>query len=271
MSSDDNYKVKKYSPIRQILADFNDEAARSPHIQGLLEVDVTEARNIIKEYEEKHNYRISLTGWVLYCIANAVKEHERLNSFLKGSTKIIIFENVDISVMIERKTKEGKIVPYNHVVRKAETKTVKEITDEVRISQEKELEDKDFIRGSSGALVLYRFIPRFIRRYLMRKKLKNPFYLKKTAGTVGLTSLGPFVKTLSGWAVPLAIKTLNVALGGIREKPAIVDGKIVKREFLGVAYLINHNIVDGAPAARFITHSIELMESASGLSEEDLK
>lgn len=260
------YEIKKLSPVRQILADFNDVAAQMPHIDGLVEVDVTKARRLIKKIEGKEDYRISFTGWIIKCIGDAVNEHKRLNSFQIKRRQVVIFDNVDISVMIEIKDEKGQFTPYNHVVRKVETKTVREISDEIRLIQEKKIEGKEQVRrGSSLVFILYGIIPRFIRKALIRRRVKNPFYLQKTVGTVGLTSLGMFIKTISGWAIPFAIKTLNVAVGGMSEKPRIIDGKLENREYLSLTFMMNHNVVDGAPATRFIARTLELMKNGHGI------
>jgi len=44
--------------------------------------------------------------------------------------------------------------------------------------------------------------------------------------------------------------SLTVTLGGIVEKPGVVDGRIEIREYLCVTVSFDHDIIDGAPAAR---------------------
>jgi pyruvate/2-oxoglutarate dehydrogenase complex dihydrolipoamide acyltransferase (E2) component len=46
-----------------------------------------------------------------------------------------------------------------------------------------------------------------------------------------------------------------------------VDGEIRIREYLSVTISFDHDIVDGAPAARFAQRLKELVESGYGLSE----
>jgi len=58
-----------------------------------------------------------------------------------------------------------------------------------------------------------------------------------------------------------------VALGGIVEKPGVVDGCIAIREYLDLTLLFDHDVIDGAPAARFTARFQELIESAYGLDE----
>ena len=268
MPKEIKYEQKKFSGVRQLLSDFNETAYMMPNVVGLIEVDITEAREIIRKYEEKSGDKISFTGWVTKCVGQGVKEHKHLNAFVKGKRKLIIFEHVDISVMVERKTSSGKDVPVNYVIREAEGKSVKEISDEIRKLQSKVIEEKDqLVRGASKYLYFYFLIPKFIRKIMIRRLLKNPFYVHRTAGTVGITSLGMYGKNLTAWAIPFGIKTLNIALAGIGERTKKIDGKFASRDTLFMTFLINHNVVDGAPATRFISRTVELMENAYGLEE----
>jgi hypothetical protein len=42
----------------------------------LLKIDVTEARNAIGDREVKTGQRISFTGWVVKCLAQAISEYK---------------------------------------------------------------------------------------------------------------------------------------------------------------------------------------------------
>jgi pyruvate/2-oxoglutarate dehydrogenase complex dihydrolipoamide acyltransferase (E2) component len=61
------------------------------------------------------------------------------------------------------------------------------------------------------------------------------------------------------------VHTLDVALGGIAEKPGVIDGRIEIREYLCLTLCFDHDIIDGAPAARFTQRFKELIESGYGL------
>lgn len=61
-----------------------------------------------------------------------------------------------------------------------------------------------------------------------------------------------------------------VTLGGIAEKPVVVDGKIEIREMLSVTVSFDHDIVDGAPAARFTSQLKSLVEGGYGLVEQEV-
>jgi pyruvate/2-oxoglutarate dehydrogenase complex dihydrolipoamide acyltransferase (E2) component len=71
----------------------------------------------------------------------------------------------------------------------------------------------------------------------------------------------------AGWGIPINDHTLDLTLGGIAEKPGVVDGHIAIREYLSITLSFNHDLIDGAPAARFTERFIDLVESGYGLSE----
>ena len=80
--------------------------------------------------------------------------------------------------------------------------------------------------------------------------------------SVGMFGIG------SGWGLNSgSIFTTNILLGGISEKPAVVDGQVAVSEFLNLTVGMDHDIIDGAPAARFITRFKNLIEDAYGLDE----
>lgn len=91
-----------------------------------------------------------------------------------------------------------------------------------------------------------------------------PRVQKKYGGTVGGTAVGMF-GTGGGWGIPINDHTLDVTLGGIVEKPGVVDGQIAIREYLCLSF--NHALIDGAPAAHFAQRLKDLIESGYGLCE----
>ncbi len=95
---------------------------------------------------------------------------------------------------------------------------------------------------------------------------RSPRLRKKYRGTVALTTVGMFMQG-AGWGIPLPDHSLWMTVGGIGEKPGIVDGHIVIREYLSLTISFDHDIVDGAPAARFTRRLIELIESGYGLPD----
>jgi pyruvate/2-oxoglutarate dehydrogenase complex dihydrolipoamide acyltransferase (E2) component len=95
---------------------------------------------------------------------------------------------------------------------------------------------------------------------------RSPQVRKKYRGTVALTTVGMFMKG-AGWGIPLSDHSLWMTVGGISEKPGVVDGHIAIRDYLSLTISFDHDIVDGAPAARFTQRLKELIESGYGLDD----
>ncbi|WP_379762532.1 2-oxo acid dehydrogenase subunit E2 [Halorubellus litoreus] len=68
-----------------------------------------------------------------------------------------------------------------------------------------------------------------------------------------------------GWAVTPSNYTVQVAVGGVAEKPRYVDGELEPRDVLSLTVTVDHDVVDGADAARFADRFVELVEDAHGL------
>jgi pyruvate/2-oxoglutarate dehydrogenase complex dihydrolipoamide acyltransferase (E2) component len=79
-----------------------------------------------------------------------------------------------------------------------------------------------------------------------------------------VSSVGMF-GTGSGWGIPVSNHTLQLTLGGIANKPGVVADRIEVREYLSITISIDHDMIDGAPAARFTQQLKELIESGYGL------
>jgi pyruvate/2-oxoglutarate dehydrogenase complex dihydrolipoamide acyltransferase (E2) component len=230
-----------------------------PMIHGLLEVDVTEARTALRAYKARTGESLSFTAFVCACLGKAVDEHKAVQAFRLADNRVILFDDVDICIRIEREVAGRKyIVPY--ILRAANRKTFRELHDEIRAAQVADAHDR-LTRLSLLPVALYRpFIWVFTRIARWR-----PLVWKVNMGTVGVTSVGMFGHG-AGWGIPLAAPTaLMLTVGGVGEKPVVVDGRIVARECLSLTISVDHDIVDGAPAARFTQRLKELIESGYDL------
>jgi pyruvate/2-oxoglutarate dehydrogenase complex dihydrolipoamide acyltransferase (E2) component len=87
---------------------------------------------------------------------------------------------------------------------------------------------------------------------------------------VAVTAVGMFGnQNQAAWGIPLiAGATVGVTVGSIVERPAVVDGELEAREHLCLKVSFNHDIVDGAPAARFLRSFSEQLESGKILRKE---
>jgi hypothetical protein len=239
-------------------------------IYGLLEVDVTLVRQIIADHKARTGETLSFTGYLAFCLARALDEDKSVQAYLKGRKQLVIFDDVDVGITVEREM-GGKRAPAGHVIRGANHKTYLEIHQEIRAVQTQPAP------RSKGMPPWFRFflmlpwpIPRLFVALMNAAKRRDPArFMVAIGGTVGVTAVGMFGHK-SGWGVTPPVHSLGLVVGGISWKPAVIDGQIEPREMLSLTISFDHDIVDGAPAARFVQRLIELIESGYGLDETEL-
>lgn len=246
--------------------DMVDIGRRGHYVSGLLQLDVTEARRIMAA-SKAAGTRVSFTAWIIKGLATVAGEFPEVNSFRKGRS-LYMFDSVNVGMPIEREM-AGELVPLPYLMKSCESKSVLELTreiDEARGSGQR----ADMVIGNRRAAMAIRVMthmPRPVRMLIFRTLLRRPVWKHKSMGAVSVTAVGMF-GTSGGW--PLIIPTghsLAVAVGGISVKPVYAgDGAEPEpRQILDLTLMFNHDVIDGAPAARFSTRLIELMESADGL------
>lgn len=276
MSEIGTYEEHEFPGFRIPTIDTLDQGSKKHHIPLLLEADVTLAREFMRELKARTGEGISFTGWVMKCIAQAVSEHRYIHAMRKGRRRLVLFDDVDISVVVERAVGPGgspsHTLPMPYVVRKANEKSVREIHDEIRAAQRAAVEEGEVqlgARRNARMTRIFSLMPRFARNLLVWRRLANdPYFAKKTMGTVAVTSVGGSGKGSGyGWAIPIGLQPMVVALGTIARKPGVVGHAVEIREFLSITVLFDHDVTDGAPVARFVQRLRELLEEGYGLSK----
>ena len=244
-----------------------DNMAVKNRVYGLVELDVTKARRYMRNHKEKTGETLSFTGWMIKCIGQAVSEDKQVQAYGKGRNRFVIFDDVDVSIVVEREV-DGQKLPVPYVVRKANDKSFQEIHDEIRAAQAQKQMTGPVLGSERPPRILnvFQSLPRFLRKIGWWKFRRDPFLKKRVMGTVGVTSLGMFGKT-GGWPINIGFHSLEFAIGGISEKPTVIDGKVETREYLNLTVMIDHDVIDGAPAARFTARLAELVQECFGLVE----
>jgi pyruvate/2-oxoglutarate dehydrogenase complex dihydrolipoamide acyltransferase (E2) component len=257
-----DYQVVPYPKLRRLEALAYRSVQHKPMIHGLLEVDVSRARRFLREYKARTGESLSFTAFLITCLAKAVDEHKAVQAYRKGSRHLIIFEDVDVYTPIERHVAgECQIMPY--IVRAANRKSLHEIHQEIRAAQ-----TQDVAQAWEGLQVIHwpwlLLLPIFTFMIWMGNRSAQIW--KKYRGTVGLTAIGMFGKG-GGWGIPLPSHTLWITVGGISQKPTVVDDHIAIQEYLSLTVSFDHNLIDGAPAARFTQCLKELIEGGYALDD----
>jgi pyruvate/2-oxoglutarate dehydrogenase complex dihydrolipoamide acyltransferase (E2) component len=253
------YRYVSLSMNRRMVAASASVGRDRSNIHALAEADITEVRGIMAEHRQKTGEPLSLTAFVVFCLARAIAENPQLNSFRKGGRQILL-DDVTISVLVEREV-AGERVPEPFGVSAAQSKSYRQIHEEIRAAQQHQA---DGLGGLSGAEWV-RFIPAFLLRTFIRIASRS-IRMAKRYGVVGVTAVG--MHAGSGvWFIPVSAATVTVTVGGIVESPPGAGQEAGKREHLCLTVTFDHEIVDGAPAARFLRRFTELLGSGELIRE----
>lgn len=264
-STQDSYATLPFPKSRQFLADIMALGADKHLIHGLLEVDVTEPRLRLRQRQAQTGKSLSFTGFIIGCVAKAVDENKIMHAYRGRGDRLVLFDDVDVTTLIEVEA-DGRRFPVGHIVRAANRRSPAEIHKEIRDGQGGEGNENGALPGGWRRSLLFS-LPSFLRRMLYKASIRRPQGMKKNVGTVLVTAVGMF-GTGGGWGIPITMHTLSITLGGIARKPVLVDGQIEEREHLSVTISFDHDIIDGAPAARFAQRLQELIEGGHGLYDE---
>lgn len=263
------YHVVDLPVGRRVMINMLNLSGPTHYMYGLLEVDVTVVRQFIAEHKKRTGETLSFTGFLVSCLARAVDENKEVHAYLKGRKQLVIFDDVDVGVMIERKIGEKRAL-RGHVIRGANHKTYREIHEEIRAVQSEPVPQS---RGTptwfSSALLLPWPLSSLFKALLGMASRRDPTIRVSVSGTVVVTAVGMFGKGNSGWGIYSTPHSLGLVVGSMVWKPAVVEGRIEPREILNLTVLFDHDVVDGAPATRFTRRLVELIESGYGLDETD--
>ncbi|MFH1487678.1 MAG: dihydrolipoamide acetyltransferase family protein [Pseudomonadota bacterium] len=215
--------------MRKIIAKrLQESKVTAPHFY----VDVTaDASAIIKVKEDLesgsggHEVKITYNDVLIKILSRALRDFPLVNAgFLGDRIRLHGAVNIGVAVAID----EGLIVP---VIKHADRKSINRISREVM----------DLVTKARN------------------KKLLPHEY---EGGTFTLTNMGMFgVETFHAIINPPESGIL--AVGAIIQKPVVQEGLIVARPCMKLSLSVDHRVVDGAMAARFLAAVKELVEYPS--------
>ncbi len=184
-----------------------------------------------------------------------------MHAYRNWRKQLVIFDEVDVNMLFEVEV-DGKKTIRPHIIRGVNKRSIREIHDEIRAFQDQHQSSQE-----SKFIEWFVRLPGIVRRLFLWVLFKNPQFIKDYYGTVLVTSIGMF-GTGSGWGIPVPNHSLQLTLGGIGEKPGVVNHRVEVRKYMSVTVSFDHDVIDGAPAARFIQRLKKLVESGYGLCSQ---
>jgi len=251
-------QVRSFPSNRRIVTAAMGAGRRRVPMYGLAEVDVTTANRLLAG----HDPPWSLTAFVVASAARAAAAHPEVHAYRNWRGQLVTHHYVDVATMVEITTPQGPVV-MPHVLRDADIRAVPALTAELhRVKRDP---SASFIgrlleRAAPTATRIPGTLP------AMNAVMARSVAARQRIGTVAVTAVGMFADGAGFGLTPLSLMSLDVIVGGMSQRPRVVDGQVTVRDVLDLTLAIDHNIVDGAPFARFGAEFRALLESAAVIS-----
>lgn len=252
-------EIRPVPPDRRVVAAALRAGKGMTAMHGLAEIDVTDAKRLLAE----HQPPLSFTAFVIASVARAAAAHPEAHAYRNWRGRLVRHQFVDIATIIEISTPRGPLA-VGHTVRDADVRDVTDIGGELRAV-------KADSSASSSARWMTRYapiaaqVPGLLQAVCVLAGRSRS--LRQLTGTVAVTAVGMFTRG-SGFAIaPLSLMPLQIVVGGVSPRPRVVAGHIVVRDVLDLTVTIDHNVVDGAPAARFQAELRDIIETATVLRD----
>ncbi|MQA11801.1 MAG: dehydrogenase [Pseudonocardiaceae bacterium] len=248
-------EVRRFPPVRRMVTAAVRAGRGASPMHGLLDVDITEARRLLEASGQ------SLTAFIVASVARTTAAHPQVHAYRNWRGQLLLHRYVDVATIIEVSTRHGAF-GLAHVVRDADIRRSSEIGAEL-----------DTVKGNPRNSPNARKLTPLVSAAIRLPGLVSAVYsvarrstrLRRMTGTVSVTAIGMFSGGGGFGIAPPGPASLKIVVGGMSVRPRIVDGEVVARDVLDLTVTFDHNVVDGAPAARFVADLRRLIESAEVL------
>ncbi len=249
-----------YPKLRNFIHDVMAEGRRKNIINLLFEADITSLRHHLAEHRAKTAEHLSLTACIAKTLTCAIDEDRSMHAYRHGRSKLVVFNDIDLSIMIERDIEDGTL-PVAFILRAANHKGISEIHEEIGEAKIAPLGEI----GPMSALEKYFFgLPSLLRKTIWFFIRRDPHLFKQLVGTVGITSVGMHTGgRMVG--IPITPMTLTLSIGSIGKRLVLENDLPIEREFIQMNLGADHDIIDGAPLVRFADQFRKKLEEVSAL------
>lgn len=259
-----SYSYQRIPRSRIATFDVYSVALHKHHVSAMLEFDVTDSRRMLQELR-RGGHAVSFNAWLIKSISQVLLQHKEAAAYLYSKRKLMVFDDINISVMVEKKI-GGKKVPIALLLEKTNEKSALEINEEIEKAKTQELSGKEVLLRKKLTRIenIYFSLPGFLRRSLWRIMLKRPRSAYGRMGNVVITSVG-MMGTIKGWFLHKSVHPLSFGIGSVLKKPVVVGDLIKVREILNMTVLCDHDVLDGAPMVKFLNDLTHYIESGKGI------
>jgi len=219
------------TPIRKTIASrMQTSHQNTAPVTYMSEADATRLvklrKRILKKLPEG-SIRPTFTDFLIFITCRAFTKHPALNATFDGE-KLQVHQAIHMALAVD--TDRGLIAP---VMRDAGNKGV-----------------GDIARSRSEV------VDRALEGTFSPDDLSGGTFTITNLGTLGIDHFTPLIN-------PPQVAVLGI--GRIRKVPAVKKGKIRIRRVIGLALTCDHRVIDGAPAARFLSEICNFIEDPDSI------
>lgn len=223
-------------PLRGIRKKISEAMSHSKHTAAhftyVEEVDMSEVVKLRAESldeAKRRDIKLTYLPFIMKALIPALKEFPFLNSSLDDDKQEIILKG-DYNIGVATDTPNGLMVP---VIKSVDSKNIWELAAEIH-----DLTD----RARTGKASL--------------DDLKGGTFTVTNAGSIGGVFTAPVINHPE-----VAILGVN----SIRKRPVVKDDQIVIRDMMYLSMSVDHRVVDGADAARFMNRLVYFLSEPTRL------
>ena len=247
----------------------------NPTIHGTLEIDVGPLQEFLARRSAESGVKCTMTHAVSRALAVLLRRHPDCNVLVRRR-KIWLRDDVDVfhQVAMPSETEPGRVDLSGATIRKADTKRIEAIAEELRaraaaVRQEK---DGDMARTRSMLLRLPGFLTRWVLRLVgwlqYTLNLRVPTTPRDPFGGAMVTSVGMMgIKSAFVPLVTFSRVPIIVVVGQVEDRPVVRDGQVVVRPMCTLTATMDHRVLDGAQAAQLAAGMTRLLEEPERLDE----
>jgi pyruvate dehydrogenase E2 component (dihydrolipoamide acetyltransferase) len=220
-------KTIPYTGMRRIIGDrLSQSMYTAPHLYFTTSLEMDALMALRQQVNSAQEQKVSLNDFMAAAVTKALQKHPELNSSLQGD-KIIQYEDVNLGIAVGLET--GLIVP---VIKKAQNKRVTEIAQE----------------GKS-------LIDKALKGTLMPDEYKGGTF---TISNLGMHGIENFTAIIN----PPEVGILSIS--AVKKTPVVVEAdgedRILIRSVMHITLSVDHRMIDGLVATRFINQIKALVE-----------
>lgn len=207
----------------------------APHVTIMDEVDASElieVRKWAKPLAEQKGIKLTYLPFVIKALTAALREFPTLNASIDTENEEIILKKY-YHMGIATATEDGLVVP---VVKDVDRKSIFTLAEEI----------KDVVGRTRD-------------RKASVEDLKGSTFTITNIGSFG----GQFFTPIINYP-----EVAILGMGKMADRPVAIDGEVVIRPIMNISLSIDHRLIDGDVAARFLNRVKELLESPKLLMME---